>query len=276
MTPFDSAVHPRTPAGFSAGGQFATKARSEAPALIQLTAAERAATSLGEIEGRRELAQERYREARAGGTQSIAYAEAVADCETYAMHVLARDALAQHPDAAYVALRESDQGPNEMEAIGWFDADGHELPTGEWGYEDGYTAASDLRCPGGGATWIRHAAQGPDDTLGATWRLDLNAVLAGPIVTSDHESVAARSAVDDVVRAAVPDAVAWVANTEREDGGWRMTYDGHAHVRRADGTSTTISLLRTQAMDELTEYEEGLGEGTSAPTLSWSAEIGQR
>lgn len=276
MSTFDSAAHPRTPSGVTTGGQFTTKARGESPVLIERTVAQRAADTLGGVQADRERAQERYRAARAAGTDSFAYAEAVADCETYAMHVLVRDALAQHPDAAYVALRESDQGPNEMEAIGWYDADGHELPTGEWGYEDGYTAASDLRSPGGGATWTRHATQGPDDSLGATWRLDLNAVMNAPLVTSDHESVAARDAVDDAVRAAVPDAVAWAASTEREDGGWRVTYDGYADVRRADGTTTRVDLHRTRAMDELTEYEEGLGGDTSSPTLSWAAQGGER
>ncbi|WP_251153637.1 hypothetical protein [Cellulosimicrobium sp. Marseille-Q4280] len=276
MTSFDSAAHPRTPSGVSTGGQFATKARGEASVLIQRTDAERAAASLPDVQYRRELAQERYREAREAGTSSIAYAEAVADCETYAMHVLARDALVQHPDATHVVLGISDQGDNEMYASKVLDADGNDLSDPEWGFEDSYTATSDMRHPDGGATWTKHAVPGGQDEIGDTWKLDVRAVLAARVIVSDYESAAARSAVDEAVRAAVPDAVAWVASTEREDGGWRMTYDGNADVTRADGTTTRVSLARTQAMDELTEYEELLGEDASAPLLSWSAQDGER
>jgi hypothetical protein len=267
MSTFDTAAHPRTPSGVTTGGQFTTKVRGEAPVLIQLTDAERAAASLGEVQGRREVAQERYREAREGGANSIAYVEAVADCETYAMHVLARDALSQHPDATHVVLGISDQGENEMFASKMLDADGNELGEGEWGFEDGYTAASDMRHADGGATWTKYAE--PGDDLGDTWKLDVRAVLAAPIVVSDYESAAARSAVDEAVRAAEPDAVAWVARVEREDGSWRMTYDGYADVRRSDGSTTTVSLLGTQAIDELANYEGVIGEDVSAPTLSW-------
>lgn len=276
MSTFDTAAHPRTPSGVTTGGQFTTKARGEAPVLIQRTDAERAADSLPGVQARRELAQERYREARDAGTNSIAYSEAVSDCETYAMHVLARDALAQHADATHVVLGISDQGDNEMYASKILDAHGNDLADPDWGFEDSYTAASDMRHADGGATWTKHAQPGGQDEIGDTWKLDVRAVLASPIVTSDYESAAARSAVDEVVRTAVPDAVAWVANVEREDGGWRRTYDGFADVRRADGSTTRVSLMRTQAMDELTEYEEGLGEDTSSPTLSWSSQGGER
>lgn len=277
MSTFDSAAHPRTPSGVSTGGQFSTKARTESPVLlIERTDAQRAADTIAGVQTGRERAQERYRAALDTGADTFAYDEAVTDCETYAMHVLARDVLTQYPDATHVVLSESDQGENEMHATKVLDADGNELSDGEWGFDDSYTAASDMRHPDGGATWTQHATPGDLEGFGPTHKLDVRAVLAAPLVISDHESVAARDAVDDAVRAQVPDAVAWVARVEREDGGWHTTYDGYADVRRADGTTTTVNLHNTRAMDELTEYEEGLGEDTDSPTLSWAAQGGER
>ena len=269
MTTFDVAAHPRTPAGVSTGGQFATKARAESPVQMTRTLAERAAASLPGIQAARERAQVRYQEARDHHPGSLAHREAAADCEAYAMHVLARDVLDQHPSATHVVLVDSDQGENEMYATKALDADGNELSDAEWGFEDQYTAASDLRHAAGG-TWTQHAVPGDPDHLGPTWNVDVRAVLAATVEESDYESAVARSKVDDVVRDQVPDAIAWTTALEREDGSWHVGYSGDVEVRRPDGTTTAVSLMGTSAMDELPEYEESLGED-DAPALSWTA-----
>jgi len=242
-----SSHHNRQPAGVSTGGQFAVDPKLEP--TVSLTSE---VTGPEEVQASREQVQEHYRRAREQGWGDLVRHEAHRDVEVMAMHVLARDVLEEFPTATHVVLSRSDQGPDEMAAGEVRDADGTVLTDSEWGYEDPYTAASDLSQDG---VWREHATETTPDFFGRRFVLDVRRVVQTPITLSDRDSVHARSALREVVLEQDGDTQEWWVLTERVDGSSRYEYTNTVAVTRADGWKTTIDITGTPAADEIANFE---------------------